>query len=147
MGGRSAFFGGLESRASTCAPITTRCAPWSVRPTRNVTGSYPPHLILFIWPFGLTPHLVAYVVWCVAGIALYMRACSAAIARRRTMRDHWLLIAVWSLPVTIMFPAVVYVQLAPIVLIAFACWLLKGLAQGEGAAVAAIAGRCCARRA
>jgi len=39
-------FGGLERRASTCAPITTGCAPWSARPTRNVIGSYPPHLVL-----------------------------------------------------------------------------------------------------
>lgn len=36
--------------------------------------------------------------------------------------------------------AVIYVPLAPIVLIVFACWLLKRLAQGEGAAVAMVPG-------
>ena len=56
------------------------------------------------------------------------------------MRDHCLLIAVWSLPMTMMFSAVIYVPLAPIVLIVFACWLLKRLAQGEGAAVAMVQG-------
>jgi hypothetical protein len=47
-----------------------------------------------------------------------------------TMRDHWLLLAVWSLPVTMMFAGAVLIPLAPIVLIAFACWLLRRLAQG-----------------
>jgi len=81
MGGRSAFSGGPE--------------PWFDVRTYNdalraMVGttypecywSYPPHLILFIWPFGLMPYLAAYVVWCVVGIALYLWACAAAIPRR-----------------------------------------------------------------
>jgi hypothetical protein len=54
-----------------------------------------------------------------------------ALLRERadnTMRDHWLLIAVWSLPVTMMLAAVGSVPLAPIVLIAFAGRLLWRLA-------------------
>jgi len=47
--------------------------------------SYPPHLLLFIWPLGLMPYLPAYIVWCVAGIALYLFACSFAIAREQLL--------------------------------------------------------------
>ena len=45
--------------------------------------SYPPHLLLFIWPLGLLPYLPAYIAWCAVGIALYLLACSPAIARDR----------------------------------------------------------------
>src|SRR6185436_1676940 len=31
--------------------------------------SYPPHLLLLIWPFGFLPYLAAYVLWCVIGFA------------------------------------------------------------------------------
>ena len=48
-----------------------------------------------------------------------------------TMRDHWLLIAVWTLPVTMMIAAVAWIPLTPVVLIAFAARLLWRLAQGE----------------
>jgi hypothetical protein len=45
--------------------------------------SYPPHLLLFIWPLGLLPYLPAYIAWCAVGIALYLLACSPPIARDR----------------------------------------------------------------
>src|SRR6185503_928583 len=35
--------------------------------------SYPPHLLLFTWPFGFLPYLAAYALWCVVGFVLYMR--------------------------------------------------------------------------
>jgi alpha-1,2-mannosyltransferase len=84
MGGRSMFGGGP--------------APWfDVRvyndALRDMLGtdypdhywSYPPHVMLFIWPLGLMPYLPAYILWCVVGIALYFLACSSAIARERTL--------------------------------------------------------------
>jgi hypothetical protein len=84
MGGRSAFFGGP--------------APWfDLRvyneALRAMLGtayqqhfwSYPPHVILFIWPLGLLPYLPAYIAWCAIGIALYLLACSSAIPRDRMM--------------------------------------------------------------
>jgi len=46
-----------------------------------------------------------------------------------TKRDHQLLIAVWSLPVTMMLAALVFIPLAPIVLIAFAARLVWRLAE------------------
>jgi hypothetical protein len=45
--------------------------------------SYPPHVLLFIWPLGLMPYLPAYIAWCAIGIALYLVACSPVIARNR----------------------------------------------------------------
>jgi alpha-1,2-mannosyltransferase len=85
MGGRSAFSGGP--------------APWFDFATYNaalqaITGhpdlppyhwSYPPHLILFIWPLGLLPYLPAYVLWCVAGLALYLFAARAGGVAPRHM--------------------------------------------------------------
>jgi alpha-1,2-mannosyltransferase len=47
--------------------------------------SYPPHVLLFIWPFGLLPYLPAYIAWCAIGIALYLFACSGAISRQRLL--------------------------------------------------------------
>src|ERR1700728_4590549 len=43
--------------------------------------SYPPHIMLFLWLFGLLPYLGAYVVWCAVRIALYLLACSGAVDR------------------------------------------------------------------
>jgi alpha-1,2-mannosyltransferase len=84
MGGRSAFFGGP--------------APWFNLVTYNEAiqqmlgtyyqdhyWSYPPHIMLFIWPFGLMPYLPAYIAWCVIGIGLYLFACSSAIPRERLL--------------------------------------------------------------
>ena len=47
-----------------------------------------------------------------------------------TMADHWLLIAIWTLPVTMMIAAAGWIPLAPVVLIAFAARLVWCLAQG-----------------
>jgi alpha-1,2-mannosyltransferase len=52
-----------------------------------------------------------------------------------TMRDHWLLIAVWTLPVTMMLSAIGRVPLAPIVLIAFAVRLIWQMAQSDSGEV------------
>jgi FtsH-binding integral membrane protein len=46
-----------------------------------------------------------------------------------TKADHWLLIAVWTLPGTMMIAAAGWIPLAPIVLIAFAGRLVWRLAQ------------------
>jgi alpha-1,2-mannosyltransferase len=72
IGGHAAFAGGP--------------APWFDAATynealREITGhpdlayyfwAYPPHLLLFTWPFGFIPYLPAYALWCVGGIALYL---------------------------------------------------------------------------
>lgn len=84
MGGRSVFFGGP--------------APWfdarfyneTVRqmmgvPYPEVFWSYPPHIVLFAWPFGFPPYLPAYVAWCAIGIALYLFVARRALPRERLM--------------------------------------------------------------
>ena len=58
-----------------------------------------------------------------------------------TMRDHWLLLAVRTLPVTMMCSAVIYFPLTPVVLVVFACWPLKRLAQ-SGSGVAELSRTC-----
>ena len=84
MGGRSLFFGGP--------------APWfdarfyneTVRqmmgvPYPEVFWSYPPHIVLFAWPFGFLPYLPAYVAWCAIGIALYLFVARRALPQERLM--------------------------------------------------------------
>ena len=34
--------------------------------------SYPPDLLLFIWPFAFLPYLGAYALWCAAGLGVYL---------------------------------------------------------------------------
>jgi hypothetical protein len=46
---------------------------------------YPPHVLLFMWPFGLMPYLPAYIAWCAIGIALYLVACSGAVPRKHLL--------------------------------------------------------------
>ncbi|MGH6676416.1 MAG: hypothetical protein ACRECE_09385, partial [Xanthobacteraceae bacterium] len=48
-----------------------------------------------------------------------------------TKLDHQLLVAMWSLPVSMMLSALVFFPLAPVVLIAFAVRLLRRMAQDE----------------
>jgi len=82
LGGRSAFLGGP--------------APWfdfriyneALRqilgiPYPEVYWSYPPHLVLLVWPLGLMPYLPAYIAWGAVGIGLYLFVCSGAIPRER----------------------------------------------------------------
>ncbi len=51
----------------------------------EVYWSYPPHMVLFVWPFGLVPYAIAYVAWCLVGIALYLYASSRVIPRGRLL--------------------------------------------------------------
>src|ERR1043166_87260 len=53
--------------------------------------SYPPHLLLFTWPFGLMPYLAAYALWCAAGLAVFLLA--AANGERRVERLLFLALA------------------------------------------------------
>ena len=84
MGGRSVFGGG---------PAAWFDAGTYNAALRGMLGaaypehfwSYPPHVLLFIWPFGLMPYLPAYIAWCAIGIALYLFACSGAVSRERLL--------------------------------------------------------------
>ncbi len=90
MGGRSAFIGGP-------APWFD-FAPYNAA-LKEIAGradlppyhwSYPPHLILFIWPLGLLPYVPAYIVWCAVGLALYLWAVRAGGIERK---EDWAFVA------------------------------------------------------
>jgi hypothetical protein len=58
--------------------------------TESYFWSYPPHVLLFIWPFGLMPYLPAFVLWTLGGFALFLYAAAAGGVERR----HLLFVAV-----------------------------------------------------
>ena len=79
--------------------------------------------------FLVTPYILNYDMVALGFVVALLRD-----RADNTARDHTLLIAVWSLPVTMMFTALVFIPLGPIVLIWFAWRLLQRLAQSEGRA-------------
>jgi hypothetical protein len=89
MGGRSAFAGGPAAWFDLPAYNDAITALFGTQLPPHY-WSYPPHLLLFTWPFGLLPYLAAYALWCVAGVGLYV----LAAASRDFRRDHLLFLAV-----------------------------------------------------
>jgi alpha-1,2-mannosyltransferase len=90
MGGRSVFSGG---------PAAWFDFQVYTAELRKVTGdpdlapmfwSYPPHMLPFIWPFGLLRFLPAYALWCIVGLALYVWASLAGGVERR----YWMFLVV-----------------------------------------------------
>ena len=51
--------------------------------------SYPPHFLLFTWPFALMPYMTAYVLYCVAGMLVYL----VVVADGERRIDHLVLLA------------------------------------------------------
>jgi hypothetical protein len=52
--------------------------------------SYPPHILLFIWPFGLMPYLAAFAAWTVLGFTAFLIAAHAGGIERK----HLMFVAV-----------------------------------------------------
>ena len=52
--------------------------------------SYPPHVLLLIWPFGLMPYLPAFVLWTLGGFALFLYAAASGGVERK----HLIFVAV-----------------------------------------------------
>jgi alpha-1,2-mannosyltransferase len=90
MGGRSALSGGpaawFDFHLYTAAVQKVTGVP-DLQP---LFWSYPPHILFFIWPFGLVGFLVGYALWCVVGLALYVWAALAGGIERR----YWLFLVV-----------------------------------------------------
>lgn len=80
MGARSVFAGGPAGwfDADTYNAAVRAMLP-SAPPGDSYIffWSYPPHVVLFTWPFGLMPYLAAYAVWCIGGLALFAVAARA----------------------------------------------------------------------
>jgi alpha-1,2-mannosyltransferase len=75
MGGRAALHGDLQTYFEVHrynAQIHRLFAP--DLPFHN--WSYPPHILLLLWPFGLFPYLASYALWLVAGLGVYLWAAS-----------------------------------------------------------------------
>jgi len=50
--------------------------------------SYPPHFLLFTWPFALMPYMPAYVLYCLGGLLVYL----AVVTEGERRLDHLLLL-------------------------------------------------------
>jgi len=85
MGGRAAFSGGPAAWFDLATYNAELQRIVGDRQIVNHFWSYPPHLLLFIWPFGLLPYLPAYVLWCAAGLALYLLAAWCGGLSRRDL--------------------------------------------------------------
>ena len=90
MGGRSAFSGGPAAWFDSDIYMAAVLKVNGIPDLAPMFWSYPPHLLFFIWPFGLLNYLPSYVVWCVAGLALYVWAAIAGGVDRKC----WLFLAV-----------------------------------------------------
>jgi len=88
MGGRSALAGGP---AAWFDPVVYNEALRSiVGITERYYWSYPPHVLLFVWPLGLIPYFPAFVLWTLCGFALFLHAAAHGGIERR----HLLFLAV-----------------------------------------------------
>ncbi len=89
-GGRSAFAGGPAAWFD--APVYNKFlrefmgAPY----VHDYFWSYPPHILLFIWPFGLLPYFLAFVLWTFVGLATFLFAAASGGVERK----HLLFVAV-----------------------------------------------------
>lgn len=90
MGGRSAFSGGPANWFDSDVYMAAILKVTGIPDLAPMYWSYPPHLMLFIWPFGLLGFLPSYMVWCAVGLALYVWAAVAGGVDRRC----WIFLAV-----------------------------------------------------
>lgn len=90
MGGRSVLSGGPADWFDSDVYMAALLKVTGIPDLAPMYWSYPPHLVLFIWPFGLLGFLPSYIVWCAVGLALYMWAAVACGVDRK----YWLFLAV-----------------------------------------------------
>jgi hypothetical protein len=81
MGGRSALADGPSAWFDF--RIYNNVLSELVGVTESYFWSYPPHILLFIWPFGLMPYLLAFALWTVLGLALFVYVASTAGVERK----------------------------------------------------------------
>jgi len=70
MGARAALSGQVQQLFDF--PTYLRALVQTLGPLPPHNWSYPPHLLLFIWPLGYMPYLGACAVWSLSGLALYL---------------------------------------------------------------------------
>lgn len=67
VGGQLALTGAPQTRFGVDAYNELLAEKFGERYPLHI-WSYPPHFLLFTWPLSLMPYLVAYVVYCAAGL-------------------------------------------------------------------------------
>ncbi|QDW36926.1 DUF2029 domain-containing protein [Bradyrhizobium sp. KBS0727] len=90
MGGRSAFSGGPAAWFDSNDYMDAVLKVTNLPTFEKMYWSYPPHILFFIWPFGLLEFLPSYMVWCVVGLTLYVWTAIASGVDRK----YWLFLAV-----------------------------------------------------
>jgi hypothetical protein len=109
----------LQSLVSALASAAVAWTYWRARdPALSLS-------LLVTATFLFTPYILNYDMVVFGFVVALLRA-----RADNTPADHWLLIALWSLPVTMMLAGAAFIPLAPVVLIAFAGRLLWRLAHG-----------------
>jgi hypothetical protein len=90
IGGRSAFSGGPADWFDMNVYRAALLKVTGIGGLPPMFWSYPPHIMLFIWPFGLLDYLPSFMVWCAVGLVLYVWAAVAGGVERK----YWLFLAV-----------------------------------------------------
>ena len=85
MGGRSAFADGPAAWFDFRAYNQFLLKFIGVSEMHRYVWSYPPHILLLIWPFGLLPYFPAFVLWTVLGYATFLYAAYAAGVERQNL--------------------------------------------------------------
>jgi hypothetical protein len=88
MGGRAALSGGPAAWFDWDVyqqAVHQILGPASDHDFRSYFWSYPPHVLLLIWPFGLMPYLLGYGVWCVVGLAAFVAVARAGGVERSNL--------------------------------------------------------------
>lgn len=85
VGARSAFTGGPANWFDADTYNAAVRAMLPPGPAYSFWWSYPPHLLLFTWPFGLMPYFLAYASWSIAGLAAFTVAVRAGGINARTL--------------------------------------------------------------
>jgi hypothetical protein len=90
MGGRSALADGPAAWFD--APVYNKFLRefMGVPYVHDYFWSYPPHILLFIWPFGLLPYFLAFLLWTLLGLATFLLAAASGGVERK----HLLFVAV-----------------------------------------------------
>ncbi len=87
MGGRAALAGGPAAWFDANAYNDAIRALLEPNPLNSYLyyWSYPPDIVLFTWPFGLMPFLVAYVAWCAFGLIVFVAVARVGGIERRNL--------------------------------------------------------------
>jgi hypothetical protein len=71
MGGRAAL-GGHPEQYFDYAHYNAVLHAMFAASLPKYNWSYPPHILLLIWPFGLFPYMASYIAWVAAGLGFYL---------------------------------------------------------------------------